>query len=88
MAKDVIASHKVLYAIALFPIIMFAPGLVVFIYSWYYAFAWDDIIYMSSITTFIWPFYFYFSVLFADDGVRNLKKLYVNTMALFLPQRL
>lgn len=27
-------------------------------------------------------------MLFADDGIRHLKQLYVNILALFLPQRL
>jgi len=73
VAKDVIASHKLLYAIALFPVITFAPGFIVLVYNWYYAAAFWDCFYFSTITTLIWPFYFYFCVLFADDGIKHLK---------------
>lgn len=35
VAKDVIASRKLVYAIALFPFITVAPGFAVLVYTWY-----------------------------------------------------
>jgi glycerol-3-phosphate O-acyltransferase/dihydroxyacetone phosphate acyltransferase len=88
LAKDVVASHKIIYSMILAPVLTGLVAVsVLLIMAWYGHGMWDCLL-TGLIAFVVWPWYFYFCVLFSDTAIRHAKQLYVNTLAVFQPRRI
>ena len=83
LAKDVIASLKIVYGVIIGPCITLGLGTITMIYYLYHGYEFLDSVEYGFMIMLIWPFYFYFCVLFADDAVKYFSMLWLNIRALF-----